>query len=108
MTTLAIPVAAVALAVLAAGCGSSKQSAGSTTSATTTSSSVTTQQTTPGPGALQAEAKSAATGDIPDNQAFVSFADPKGGFTMKYPEGWAQSGAEKRRSSSATRTTSSG
>jgi len=96
MTTLAIPVAAVALAVLAAGCGSSKQSAGSTVSATTTSSSVTTQQTTPGPGALQAEAKSAATGDIPDNQAFVSFADPKGGFTMKYPEGWAQSGAGRQ------------
>jgi hypothetical protein len=95
MRTSVIPVVA-GLAILGAGCGSSKHSAASTAPATTTSSTVTRQQTTSGPGALQAEAKSAATGDIPDNQAFVKLADRQGGFTMKYPEGWAQSGGGRQ------------
>jgi hypothetical protein len=42
------------------------------------------------PSALSADAKSAATGDIPDNQNFLTFKDTKDGFSMKYPEGWAQ------------------
>jgi hypothetical protein len=42
------------------------------------------------PGALAAESQSAATGDIPDNQNFLTFRDPKLGFSMSYPEGWAQ------------------
>jgi hypothetical protein len=29
-------------------------------------------------------------GDIPDNQAFVAFAPPGAGFTIKVPEGWAR------------------
>ena len=78
------------LAGLAAGCGSSKHSA--PTTATTTTTSGTTQS----PGALQAEAQSAATGDIPDNQAFVVFSDSSAGYAMKYPEGWAQSGGGKQ------------
>jgi hypothetical protein len=40
--------------------------------------------------ALSADARSAATGDIPDNQNFLTFKDSKDGFSMKYPEGWAQ------------------
>jgi hypothetical protein len=31
------------------------------------------------------------SGDIPDNQAFVAFAVPKGGVSVKVPEGWARS-----------------
>ena len=89
MKTLVAPVLVV-VAALVAGCGSSKQTAQTTT--TTTGSTTTAAKTTSGPGALQAEAQSAATGDIPDNQAFVRFADPGAGYTMKYPEGWAQSG----------------
>jgi hypothetical protein len=42
------------------------------------------------PGALAAESQSAATGDIPDNQNFLTFRDPKLGFSIRYPEGWAQ------------------
>src|SRR5439155_16086585 len=45
------------------------------------------------PGALQAEANSAAAGDIPDNQVFLTFGNPRAGYSMKYPEGWAQQGA---------------
>jgi hypothetical protein len=29
-------------------------------------------------------------GDIPDNQAYVAFAPPRGGFSVKVPEGWAR------------------
>jgi hypothetical protein len=52
--------------------------------------------TTPSASALQAEANSAATGDIPDNQVFLTFRDSAAGYSMKYPEGWAQSGVGTR------------
>lgn len=29
-------------------------------------------------------------GDIPDNQAFVSYTSPSGGYAFQVPEGWAQ------------------
>jgi hypothetical protein len=31
------------------------------------------------------------TGDIPDNQVFVAYTPPAGGFSFKVPEGWARS-----------------
>ncbi|MCX5387519.1 hypothetical protein [Streptomyces sp. NBC_00083] len=40
---------------------------------------------------LSAPADSNPAGDIPDNQAFVVFRPAGGGFTLKVPEGWAQS-----------------
>jgi hypothetical protein len=33
------------------------------------------------------------SGDIPDNQAYVAYAPPAGGFTVKVPEGWSRSSA---------------
>jgi hypothetical protein len=48
---------------------------------------------TPGAAALQAEAASAATGDIPDNQVFLTFENRTVGYAIKYPEGWAQTGS---------------
>lgn len=62
-----------------------------TQAAPTTTASV--QGTTTAPGALQAEANAAATGDIPDNQVFLTFHNGGTGYTVKYPEGWAQSGS---------------
>jgi hypothetical protein len=44
-------------------------------------------------GALSAEAQSAATGDIPDNQVFLVFRNRPAGYSIKYPEGWTQIGA---------------
>ena len=32
-------------------------------------------------------------GDIPDNQAYVAYAPPGGGFSVKVPEGWSRSTA---------------
>jgi hypothetical protein len=44
-------------------------------------------------GALSAEAKSAATGDIPDTQVFLSFINPTSRYSISYPEGWTRKGA---------------
>jgi hypothetical protein len=80
-------------AVVFAGCGS-KSTSPATNSAGTPTSTAKSQpgeKTTSGSApALRAEAVSAAAGDIPDNQVFLNFRSS--GWTMKYPEGWAQSG----------------
>jgi len=84
------PLLAVVLpAVLAAaGCGGGKKA--SSTPATTQPTTTTTPAST-SPGALQAEAASAATGDIPDNQIYLVYRS-SAGWSIKYPEGWARSG----------------
>ena len=43
--------------------------------------------------ALSAEAQSAATGDIPDNQIFLTYHSSSPRYSMLYPEGWALKGA---------------
>ena len=73
-------IAVGAVLALAGGCGSS----GSATSSRSSDSS---------PAALSAEAQSAASGDIPDNQVFVTFHDATAGYSMQYPEGWVQAGS---------------
>jgi hypothetical protein len=82
-------------AIALSGCGSSpKANAPPTSTAVTSTTAVST--TTPAvttPSALQAEATAAAAGDIPDNQTFIVFSNPAGGYSMKYPEGWAQKGS---------------
>ena len=104
MGRLRLLVLAVPAAALLAGCGGSSKPAVSTAAqpspppaaAATTPAPTPKQQRTskqPPPSALQAEATSAAAGDIPDNQVFLVFRNAAGGYSMKYPEGWAQSGA---------------
>ncbi len=79
-----------------AGCGGSGAHPAAPAPATTTKTVATTTTTTAsGPGALQAEATSAAAGDIPDNQVFLVFRNGLG-YSMKYPEGWAQQGSGDR------------
>src|SRR2546429_5062729 len=73
-------IAVGAAVALFAGCGSS----GSVTSSGSSGSS---------PAALSAEAQSAASGDIPDNQVFVTLHDAAAGYSMQYPEGWVQGGS---------------
>lgn len=103
MRWLALLLAAPA-AILLAGCGGSGK-AGAPPVATSTAASTETgaatpataqTSTAPSPSALQAEANSAAAGDIPDNQVFIGFRDPAAGYSMKYPEGWAQQGTGPR------------
>ncbi len=84
-----------ALALVTGGCGSSGKSSsggspGSTTSPSSTSGSGAASG---GAGVLSAEAKSAATGDIPDTQVFLVFHNSQAGYSIKYPEGWTQKSA---------------
>lgn len=91
-------------AVLLAGCGSASSSrtsaaptAGATISTTPTTSASQSSAGASGQasGALAADANSAATGDIPDNQVFLVFTNSIGRYSIKYPEGWTQSGADR-------------
>lgn len=94
----AVPLTVVALA--AAGCSGGGGSAGSTPSSTapapssqpSSTPSATTEKpsvTPPSPVATESN----PPGDIPDNQAFVTFRPAAGGFSVKVPEGWARSTA---------------
>ena len=74
--------AVAALALVAAGCGSSSSSNGSASTSTT---STTTTQANP------KTAEASPAGDIPDNQAYVAYRPTGGSFSVKVPEGWAQS-----------------
>lgn len=67
----------IAVTAVLGACGGGGSSGSPTTKATTTGAS-STPETNP-------------AGDIPDNQVYVPFTPPGGGFSVKVPEGWAQS-----------------
>jgi len=104
---LVVLMSLVVSAAVVAACGGSSASTGSSAAGSTASQpgtagaaapTVTTAPATTADapvGALTAEAASAASGDIPDNQVFLVFDDPAGGWSMKYPEGWAQNGSAR-------------
>ena len=73
-TRFPILIAVVPAALAVAGCGGGKSAAPSTPA---TSQPATTAAAANAPGALQAEAATAATGDIPDNQVFLVFRDAR-------------------------------
>src|SRR4051794_4462187 len=76
MRTLTIVSTTAAIAVLGiAGCGGGSSSGGSGSQP-------------PDPNAQE----SSPPGDIPDNQAFVAYSPPGGGFSVKVPEGWSRVG----------------
>ena len=68
----------VFVTLAAAGCGTSDKHAAPPTLSSATSTS--------GVGGLQAEANSAAAGDIPDDQVFLVLRSGRAGYSMKYPE----------------------
>jgi hypothetical protein len=84
-----------ALVLVLAGCSSSS---GSRTAASAPSPSPTAPTTAPalsptlpsagGPSAVPAEKN--PPGDIPDNIAFVRYANPTGKYSFTHPEGWAE------------------
>jgi hypothetical protein len=98
-------VSGLALAALAAGCGSggSPESAELETKAEVPAAAEAAKgeavagggesEAGSGGAALPSEAESAATGDIPDNQAFLLYTDKPAGYAIRYPEGWARTGS---------------
>jgi hypothetical protein len=83
-TTLAAGVAA--LAIGAAGCGGGSSSSGGST----TAGNAGTQAAAPA-ATTTAAPEVSPSGDISDKQAYVPYALPGGGFTVKVPEGWSRS-----------------
>lgn len=86
---------AAALAVVAGACSTSPTAkhAASTTApqaqrTTTTAAACASLPTTTAAGGSGKEVN--PPGDIPDNQAFVVFQPPSGEYSVKVPEGWAQ------------------
>jgi len=73
----ALAAGAVIVAIGAAGCGASSSAGGGQASKP---SNTNAPEVNP-------------AGDIPDNQAYVAYAPPGGGFTVKVPEGWSRSNA---------------
>jgi hypothetical protein len=93
-----LPIVAAVGALAGCGSGHSPASGPPTTSTHTNPSiSVTTSraQSSSAAGALSGDARSAGTGDIPDNQVFLTYVSRNGGFAFKYPEGWVQSGSAR-------------
>jgi hypothetical protein len=92
-------VAVMAAGALVAGCGSGGSAEGpqATTSEGEAATSAATNGGEAGAGtggaAVPSEAESLATGDIPDNQEFLTFTDRPAGYSVKYPAGWARTGS---------------
>jgi len=80
-------------AMFVVACGSSSNSASNGAPSGSAAGGGAGSKQSAGAGALSADARSAATGDIPDNQVFLVFTDKGAGYSIKYPEGWTQSGA---------------
>jgi hypothetical protein len=82
-----------AVSLFAAGCGGGGSSTSTSASTSTPGESQSSKSQEAGGGAVPSEAQAAATGDIPDNQVFLLFHDPKAGYSIRYPEGWARTGS---------------
>lgn len=80
----------VGLLLVGCGGGSNRSSSGSVT--VKSPPSTATNPPAPG-GGVPSEAQSAATGDIPDNQVFLTYDNRTAGYTIRYPEGWARKGS---------------
>jgi hypothetical protein len=88
--TTALPLLAAAL-LAGGGCGGSSTSSSTSTANSASATGTTAQE---GGAALAADAKSAATGDIPDTQNFLTLNARRLHVSMLYPEGWTvQEGA---------------
>lgn len=74
--------------LLLAGCSSSGPSTAAPTSTTQVSTPLRTASAVPGQSAVPAEKN--PPGDIPDNLAFVPYANASGHYRFTHPEGWAQ------------------
>lgn len=86
---------ATVVAALAAGCGSgSPAPVGSTDGGSpppSTAGGTSSGRCPSAAGTSSGGAESAPPGDIPDNQAYVPFSLPSGGYSLRVPEGWARS-----------------
>ncbi len=90
LRTISFVIGCALATILVQGCGSSSTSP--SRPAPTTAAGSGGPSPAQAPNALSAEAQSAATGDIPDNQVFLTYRSAIPRYTMLYPEGWALKG----------------
>lgn len=91
----------LAFGALVAGCGSGSSAEGpqgeaqteTETEAVAPAEAPETKEAGGEGAAAPSEAESVATGDIPDNQAFLVYTDKGAGYSIRYPEGWARTGS---------------
>ena len=96
MTLRAVSATALLLAMLAGCSGASGAPSTSTSAPAPGSASATQPSPSPGTSHSQVAAvpvESNPPGDIPDNLAFVNYANATGHYTFSHPEGWAQTGS---------------
>ena len=91
--TISLVSVLTAACLLPAGCGSGGSSTSTAGTSPAPGESPSAEGRQANGGAVPSEAQSAATGDIPDNQTFLVFHDPKAGYSIRYPEGWARKGS---------------
>ncbi len=89
--TVLIAAAAAALVLTAGACSTGSSKTASAGSSTTSSGAVPTSTSAPA-GTSPNAPEVNPSGDIPDNQVFIAFSPPSGGFSVKIPEGWARVG----------------
>ncbi len=97
---IALAAGAAVLALAAAGCGSSSSPSSSSPPSTRPSAPKASAAPAPAQARTQTQARTTTTpgrkgevnpaGDIPDNQAYVPYAVPGRGITVKVPEGWGR------------------
>ncbi|HWW66628.1 MAG TPA: hypothetical protein VNY83_01460 [Solirubrobacterales bacterium] len=84
--------AASIVGLLLAGCGGG--GGGSTTTKSATAKTPSSAAASPvAESGVPSEAQSAATGDIPDNQIFLTYDNRAAGYSIRYPEGWTRKGS---------------
>ncbi|MEO5654028.1 MAG: hypothetical protein ABIN79_07350 [Marmoricola sp.] len=89
------PLVAVSVLLVAAAtaCGGSSPTASAPSSSTPSSSSSTAAPgTSTAPTVAPVPVEKNPPGDIPDNLAFVKYANNAGGYAFTHPEGWARTG----------------
>ena len=87
-----LPRAALAATLLLAACGSNSQSAPSNAPpAPTIAATGGAAEPTLAPAERPVAPETNPVGDIPDSQAFVTYAAAPGGYALEVPEGWARS-----------------
>ncbi|HEY8639999.1 MAG TPA: hypothetical protein VIL53_05785 [Solirubrobacterales bacterium] len=86
-STLAAGAAILALGAGVLGCGGSSGSSTSSGTSSGGSSSTNANANAVNPNAPE----SSPPGDIPDNQVYVPYSPPGGGYSVKVPEGWSRS-----------------
>jgi hypothetical protein len=83
--TIVVAAAGALIVSVVGACGASSKSS-SARPTTSLASTTTTTAAADNPNAPEVN----PAGDIPDNQVFVSYSPPSGGYSLKVPEGWAR------------------